>query len=229
MPALTHEWRGFRKEGIELRDRIAVLLLLAAMACGCASIDEKVTVTPTAGVESIPTKIAMYPLLTAEAAPIIAHPRYYPMSTKATEDRMYIVAPAETKLASTIQSQLLTSLLSAQLSGRGFILKELPVEAPSEQSEQDQNSFFVSLETLKHLRESYGLEAIIIGNVYFVADERDRTVVWVRAAYLRLVDTGTLDVLCHVSISDQYGGESMEKAAQGLALALAKQARLVSP
>lgn len=216
-----------------MRNGMLALLSLAAIACGCASMDERVIVTPTAGVERIPTKIAVYPLLTAEAAQIIRQPRYPQMttsaaSTRAADDRMYIVAPAETKLMSTMQSQLLTSLLSARLSGQGFTLKELPVEAPSEQSEKDQNNFFVSLETLKYLRESYGLEAILVGNVYFVADERDPTVIWVRAAYLRLVDTGTLDVLCHVSISDRYRGESMESAAQALALALAKQARLVS-
>jgi hypothetical protein len=195
--------------------------------------DERVVVTPAAGVERIPTKIAVYPLLTAEAVKIITQRRFSPMSTdaastRASDDRLYIVAPAETKLASTMQSQLMTSLLSARLSENGFTLKELPVEAPPEQGEKDQNTFFVSLETLKHLREDYGLEAILVGNVYFVADERDPTVIWVRAAYLRLVDTGTLDVLCHVSISDRYRGESMESAAQALALALAKEAKLVS-
>jgi hypothetical protein len=211
-----------------LRNGIVVLLSLAAIACGCAPIEERVTVTPAAGVERIPTKIAIYPLLTAEAVHVVRHPGYSPMSTRAADDRMLIVAPAETKLASTMQSQLLTSLLSAQLSGRGFVLKELPVEAPEEQSERDHNTFFVSLETLKHLRENYGLEAILIGNVYFVADDHDPTVTWVRAAYLRLVDTGTLDVLCHVSVSDQYQGDSMEAAARVLALALAKEAKLVS-
>jgi len=81
---------------------------------------------------------------------------------------------------------------------------------------------------LRHLREDYGLEAILVGNAYFVADERDPTVIWVRAVYLRLVDTATLDVLCHVSISDRYRGDSMESAAQALALALAREAKLVS-
>jgi len=195
--------------------------------------DDRVVVTPAAGVEKIPTKIAVYPLLTAEGVKAIAQPRSYPMttasaSTRASDDRLYIVAPAETKLVSTMQSQLLTGILSARLSENGFTLKELPVEAPLEQGEKEQNTFFVSLETLKHLREGYGLEAILVGNVYFVADGRDPTVIWVRAAYLRLVDTQTLDVLCHVSISDKYRGESMESAAQALALALAKKAKLVS-
>ena len=211
-----------------MRNGMVVLLSLAAMMCGCASVDERVVVTPAAGVERIPVKIAVYPLLTAETVRTIVQPRFVPATTRAADDRMYIVAPAETKLVSTMESQLLTSLLSAQLSHQGFTLKELPVEAPSEQSEKDKNSFFVSLETLRRLRENYGLEAILVGNVYFVADERDPTVVWVRAAYLRLVDTGTLDVLCHISISDEYRGESMENAARGLALALAKEAKLVS-
>jgi hypothetical protein len=214
-----------------MRNGIAALLALAAMAFGCASMDERVTVTPAAGVEKIPAKIAVYPLLTAETVRMTAKepPRYYPMTTSAADDRMYIVAPAETKLASTMQSQLLTSLLSAQLSANGFTLKELPVEAPSDRAENDRNSFFVSLETLKRLREDYGIEAILVGNAYFVADERDPSIVWVRAAYLRLVDTATLDVLCHVSISDKYRGDSMEYAAQGLAGALAREAGLAAP
>jgi hypothetical protein len=216
------------KEGVQMRIGAAALVLLAAIAAGCASMDERVVITPAAGVERIPAKIAVYPLLTAEAPRVIAQPRYFAMTTRTADDRIYIVAPAETKLVSTMESQLLTSLLSARLSDNGFTLKELPVEAPSGQSEKAQNSFFVSLETLKHLREDYGLDAILIGNVYFVADQRDPTVIWVRAAYLRLVDTGTLDVLCHASISDKYRGDSMEQAAQSLARALAKEAGLVS-
>ena len=138
------------------------------------------------------------------------------------------MAPAETKLVSTMHSQLLTGMLAAQLSKRGFTLKELPVEAPADQSENEKTSFFVSLETLKHLREDYGLEGILVGNVYFIADDRDRSVIRVKAVYLRLVDTGTLDVLCHVWIPDSYAGESMEEAAQSLAFSLARAAKLVS-
>jgi hypothetical protein len=211
-----------------MRRAMLVLLVSAALAAGCASMDERVVITPAAGVESIPAKIAVYPLLTAEAPRVIAQPRYLPASTRSADDRLYIVAPAETKLVSNVESQLLTSMLSARLSDNGFTLKELPVEAPGEQAQKAQNSFFVSLGTLKHLREDYGLDAILVGNAYFVADQRDPTVICVRAAYLRLVDTRTLDVLCHVSISDKYRGDSMEEAAQSLAHALAKQAGLVS-
>jgi hypothetical protein len=216
------------KEDVPMCVRIAVLISLAALAIGCASVDERVSVTPASGVERIPTKIAVYPLLTSEMPQIVGQPRYSPASVRSADDKLYIVAPAETKLVSTMESQLLTSMLSARLSDDGFTLKELPVEAPSEQSERAENSFFVSLATLKELREDYGLEAILVGNAYFIKDARDPSMTLVRAAYLRLVDTETLDVLCHVSISDKYGGDLMEEAAEALALALAKQAKLVA-
>lgn len=205
-----------------------VLILLAALASGCASYEDRATVTPAAGVERLPVKIAVYPLLTAETVQSTAPPRYYPATTAAADDRLYIVAPAETKLVSTMHSQLLTGMLAAQLSKRGFTMKELPVEVPEDQSENVDTRFFVSLETLRHLREDYGLEGILVGNVYFVADDRDRTVIRVKAVYLRLVDTGTLDVLCHVWIPESYAGESMEEAAQIIALSLAREAKLVS-
>ncbi len=205
-----------------------VVLVLILMVCGCATYEDRATVTPVEGVDRLPTKIAVYPLLTAETVQSIERPRYYPATTAAADDRLYIVAPAETKLVSTMHSQLLTGMLAAQLSKRGFTLKELPVEVPADQSENEKTSFFVSLETLRRLREDYGLEGILVGNVYFVADDRDRSVIRVKAVYLRLVDTGTLDVLCHVWIPDSYAGESMEEAAQSLAFSLAREAKLVS-
>ncbi len=211
-----------------MRNGTCALLLLMATVCGCFTSQERVTVTPVEGVERLPTNIAVYPLLTAEAVPAAARPRYFPATTEAADDRLYIVAPAETRLVSTMHSQLMTGFLAAQLSKRGFVLKELPVEAPSGQSENNKNSFFVSLETLKHLRENYGLEGILVGNVYLAPDDRDRSVIRVKAVYLRLVDTATLDVLCHVWIPDSYAGESMEEAAQSLAFSLAREAKLVS-
>jgi hypothetical protein len=194
---------------------------------GCASIHDRVVVTPVAGEESIPRKIAVYPLLTADQVIVTGPPggriRLLSAETKVGEDRLYIVAPAETKLVSNIHSQILTSRLSADLSGRGFYLKELPVEAPEMLIGDKENNFFISLETLKHLREEYGLEAVLIGNVYFIANRQDRSIVDVRAVYLRLVDTATLDVLCHISF-DEYGGESIIDTSEGLAFALAREA-----
>lgn len=199
-----------------------VLLALIVLMIGCATIDERVVTTPAADAERIPTNIAIYPLLTGEAHVRGQGP--FLINQSAKDDRIYIVGPAETKLVSNIQSQLLTNLLSAELSRRKFTVKELPIETTPEQSDKGQNSFFVSLGTLKYLRDTYALEAILVGNVYFVSDGSD---MGVKAAYLRLVDTTTLNVLCHISISDGYSGDSMEDTARALALALAKEAKLV--
>ena len=205
------------------------IITLSAIMIGCASIHDKVMVTPVAGENSIPRKIAIYPLLTSEQVLVVSphdrRVRLLSAETKVREDRLYIVAPTETKLVSNIHSQLFTSRLSADLSSRGFILKELPVEIPEGLLGNKENNFFISLETLKYLREEYGLEAVLIGNVYFIADQQDRSLVDVRAAYLRLVDTATLDVLCHISF-DEYGGESIKHTSEGLAFALAREAGL---
>ena len=204
--------------------RMAVLLSFVVLALGCATLDERVVTTRAADAERIPTNIAIYPLLTGEA-PVVRGQGRLMLTTNVKDDRIYIVGPAETKLVSNMQSQLLTNLLSAELSRRKFTVKELPVEMPPEQSNKGGNSFFVSLGTLKYLRDTYALEAILVGNVYFVSDGGD---IGVKAAYLRLVDTTTLNVLCHISISDGYSGDSMEDTARALALALAKEAKLVA-
>lgn len=211
-----------------MRNGAFVPALVAAIVCGCASVYEAATVTPVEGVEKLPTTIAVYPLLTSETIRAVERPQRGPATTETSPDRLYIVAPAETKLVSTAESQMLTGLLSAQLTRRGFTLKELPVEAPANAPESERSSFFVSLETLKRLREEYGLEGILVGNVYFVADPRDRTAIRVKAVYVRLVDTGTLEALCHVWIPDSYAGESFEEAAQSLAFSLAREAKLIS-
>ncbi len=204
--------------------RMAVLLSFAVLTLGCTKLDERVVTTRAVDAERIPTNVAIYPLLTGEA-PVVGGEVRLSLTTNVKDDRIYIVGPAETKLVSNMQSQLLTNLLSAELSRRKFTVKELPVETPPEQTDKGGNTFFVSLGTLKYLRDTYALEAILVGDVYFVLDRGD---IGVRAAYLRLVDTTTLNVLCHVSISDGYSGYSMEDTARALALALAKEANLVA-
>lgn len=216
-----------------MRKIIIVLLLTVVIAFGCAPIQERISIVPSAGVEGIPQKIAVYPLLTTEVVRTARRRAYrfspITMSTESAEKRIYIVAPAETELKSTMESQLLTGLLSAELTRRGFSLKELPVEAPSEESERRHNSFFVSMETIRYMRENYGLEAILLGNVFFVTDHRDPSDIRVKAVYLRLVDTETLDILCHVSLPDNSTGDYMEETAQALAHSLAIEAGLVTP
>ena len=134
---------------------------------------------------------------------------------------MYIIAPAETKLAVTMQSQTLTSLLQVELSKRGFSMKELPVEVPEGQDNGGTSTFFVSLSSLKHLRDEYGLKAIVLGNAYFLPDRVDPTRFVVAEAYLRVIDTETLDVLCYMTLTDTYGGDDLDKVATAFAQELA--------
>jgi len=112
-----------------LGKRTIFLIALTAIILDCTSIHDKVVITPAAGVENIPTEIAIYPMLTSERVHVIAHPdkrvRLLSASTRVSDDRLYIVAPAETKLVSNIHSQLFTSRLSANLSSRGFNEREI--------------------------------------------------------------------------------------------------------
>ena len=127
----------------------------------------------------------------------------------------------------TPQSQMLTGLLSSELAYYGFDLKELPVEIPDDDQtdETNKNVFFISLDLLERLREEYGVEAILIGNVMMKYVPRySRTLV--TAAYLKLVDIETLDVLCQVHLLSEDYGEDIDKAANALASELALEAGL---
>jgi hypothetical protein len=206
--------------------RIISCIALVTLLQGC-TIKPRITTTPVAGVEEIPTVIAVYPILANQAG---FRPRYVKdaMTLSTREGRIYIVPPADTELLVTTHSEIFTGLVSSELSHYGFKLKALPLEVLDDDNvgSGDKRSFVVSLETIRHLRENYGLEALLIGNVFFIHDPYDPTEPAVRSFYLKLVDAETLDVLCHVS-SDygEYGGE-MENAAGDIGFELAKLANL---
>lgn len=179
------------------------------------------------GVDRIPTTICIHPLLSSPAS------RRYIIKENLNISRehgsVYITPPAESKLVITPRSQMLTGLLSSELAYYGFDLKELPVEVPdeSETGESSKNVFFISLDLLKNLRENYGVEAILVGNVMMSYVPRSsRTIV--TAAYLKLVDIETLDVLCQVYLLSEDYGEDMDEAAAALASELALEAGLAS-
>ncbi len=52
-------------------NKILLMLLIAATACGCAATDETVTVIPAEGIGKIPSRISLYPLLSSELVRII--------------------------------------------------------------------------------------------------------------------------------------------------------------
>ena len=199
---------------------------LIALLSSC-TIKPRITTTPVVGVEEIPTIIAVYPILANQTG---FRPQYkmHSMTLSTREDKLYIVPAAETKLLVTTHSEIFTGLVSSELSHYGFKLKALPLEVFEDDNvgTGDKRSFVVSLGTLRHLQENYGLKALLIGNVFFINDSYDPTEPAVRSFYLKLVDAKTLDVLCHVSGDyGDYGGE-MEKAAGDIGFELAKLANL---
>jgi hypothetical protein len=210
---------------MKIRGVISCVALIALLSS--CTIKPRITTTPVVGVEEIPTIIAVYPILANQTG---FRPRYVKdaMTLSTRKDRIYIVPPADTKLLVTTHSEIFTGLVSSELSHYDFKLKTLPIEVLEDDNvgTGGKRSFVVSLETIRHLRENYGLEALLIGNVFFIHDPYDPTEPAVRSFYLKLVDAKTLDILCHVSGDyGEYGGE-MEKAARDIGFELAKLANL---
>ena len=211
--------------------RMRSLVLLFATCFGCTSQPE-VRLVPGVDVSDIPSTVAIYPILTTESktqevGPVIV--QFDDSGSSVDLDRVYIQPPSETKLLVTAQSQQMTDLLHAELSYQGFKVKELPIEVPDEWGgDADGNpTFYLSVGLLQHLKENFGFEAIILGNVYFASNRRGD--VGVRAAYLRLVEIGTLDVLCHVSIDGGDFSMGLVESAESVAAKLARMANLPEP
>ena len=208
-----------------MKGRFAACSLLILFLTGCFTIGGKLTTIRSPGVDRIPTTICVHPLLCSPA-----RRRYIPkesLNVTRKKNQVYIAPPAEVRLSVTPQSQMLTGLLSSELAYYGFDLKELPVEIPDDSGEEDtdRNVFFISLDLLESLREDYGVEAILVGNVMMdYVPRSSRTLV--TAAYLKLVDIETLDVLCQVHLLSEDYGEEMEDAAAALASELALEAGL---
>ena len=215
--------------GQTLRLRSWFVFAFAGLLLGCADTGGKITTTRSPDAKQIPSNIGVYPLLTAESKRergLVPVPQA--LGTEVREDRIYIQPPAEAKLVVTLQSQRMSDLLAAELSYRGFGMKQLPVGVPEDHYGEGKgnSSFFISLELLNHLRAEYGLQAVLMGNVYFVVDRYAPTEPRIKAAYLKLVDIESLDVLCHVSVAHDDDGSDMERTIQEIAIELARMANL---
>ena len=205
-----------------MKGKLAVFVIILLLLVGCANLGGKLTTIRSPGVDRIPTVICVHPILSSPARRryLVKDELFLTRESK----RVYIAPPAEVNLTITPQSQIFTGLLSSELAYYGFELKEIPVEIPedTEAGERD-NIFYISLDLLKRLREEYGVEAILIGNVMMDYVPRySKTLV--AAAYLKLVDIESLDVLCQVHLLSEDYGEDMDKAANALASELALEA-----
>jgi hypothetical protein len=184
--------------------------------------------TPSTDVEEIPKTLAVYPILANSRS---SGPIRYPaeaIKVQRREDKIYIVPATEARLVVTTHSEIFTGLVSSELADYGFKLKTLPLEVLEGDNlgGKDEKTFVVSLETIRHMRENYGLEALLIGNVFFIGDPYDPGEPAVRLFYVKLVDAETLDILCHVSGDYRDYGTEMERAAYDIGLELAKFAKL---
>lgn len=217
-----------------------VAAAVLTVAAGCTSTANRVLVTPAPGVESIPSTIAIYPLLTTEYSRIVygRHPVPQPIQLKATlstkgeegkapegreEEGIYIMPPTESRLVVTSDSQLFSDLLAAEMTNVGFHMKQLPVEAPvgDDDKATGGQTFYVSMDLLQRLRDEFGLQAVLLGNVYFTRDRYDPSDVEVRAAYVKVVDVRTLDVICHVSVTNDFYGTDISETVMRIADELA--------
>jgi hypothetical protein len=209
-----------------MKEKSVVFIMLFLLLVGCANLGGKLTTIRSPGVDRIPTTICVHPLLSSPA-----RKRYIvkdELFLSRERNRVYIAPPADVSLTITPQSQIFTGLLSSELAYYGFDLKEIPVEIPDDAGTGERkNMFFISLDLLKRLREDYGIEAILVGNVMMDYVPRySKTLV--AAAYIKLVDIETLDILCQVHLLSENYGEDMDKAAAALASELALEAGIAN-
>ncbi len=207
-----------------MKSKLIVFVILFSLLMGCANLGGKLTTIRSPGVDRLPTTICVHPILSSPARKRYLVKDELFISRK--RDRVYIAPPAEVSLTITPQSQIFTGLLSSELAYYGFELKEIPIEIPDDaETDGKKNVFFISLDLLERLREEYGVEAILVGNVMMDYVPRySKTLVG--AAYLKLIDIETLDVLCQVYLLSEDYGEDIDKAANALAAELALEAGL---
>lgn len=211
---------------MKIRGIVSCVALIALFST--CTVQPRITMTPSMDVEEIPRTLAVYPIL---ANTTTRAPHTYPaeaIKIHRREDKIYIVPATEARLVVTTHSEIFTGLVSSELADYGFKLKTLPLEVLEGDNlgGKGEKTFVVSLETIRHMRENYGLEALLIGNVFFIGDPYDPAEPAVRLFYVKLVDAETLDILCHVSGDYKDYGTEMERAASDIAFELAKFAKL---
>ena len=220
--------------------RIVVGVVVAFVAVGCAPLGGEIIGTLTAGVDTIPATLGLYPLLSTPIRKYsgvysdIVHHRETLAVKRRMPDNVVIVPPIESELTVTRESQILTGLVSTQLSTFGFSLKEIPVEALPEDEGRygdtgSDRQYAISINLLERLREEYGIGALIVGSAFFVTEAGrglppEQRVV---SAHLKVIDIATLDLLGQVNLSYDSYGVDMNVVAEMMAEELAYMAGLV--
>lgn len=214
--------------------------LIIVLLAGCFPPGGEIIGTMTAGVDRIPAKLGLYPLL---STPLESYRKRYEhiLRHKATlsvkrrmPDNVVIVPPTDSEMIVTRESQIMTGLVSTQLSAFGFSLKELPVEVLSKDNDStkkdDDRRYTISINLLERLREEYDLQAIVVGSAFFITEAGrglppEQRVV---SAHLKVVDITTLDVLGQVNLAYDSYGHDMNTVSELIADELAYMAGLAS-
>ncbi len=170
--------------------------------------------------------VAMHALLSS-TTPVTRYGSIRLMS-EGSQQNVYLAPPTKPQMLVTPSSQMLTGELMVQMVQLGFDLRELPYEIKEADGSSRRDSYVISLDLLDELRHQHGLEAIIVGNVYFLPsanyNSREKRV---SVAYLKVIDTKTLEVLCQVNMPYQEYGREMNRLAESMARELAVMAGLV--
>ena len=221
---------------IKLRRLLPFILILTLL--GCAPDRIIIQSVKSSGVDQIPKKFGIYPFLSTRmtgANYTMGSASLLSMSANIAKnkDNVAITPGANTELAITQESQILTDLLSSNLSSYGFALKQLPVDlqVPQNPDSKETKTFFISLNLLDDLRTNYGMDTIILCDAFFtnayqygVGPEKR-----VISANIKVIDTKTLDVLAQVTLPYNSEGCELNDTASQLATSLAKLANIPVP
>ena len=220
-----------------------LLIPFLFLILGCDTLPARINLVAVKsnGVEHIPLKLGIFPFL---STPIqgsgtgTAYSFYSAgegslksaTSVSKMGDNVAITPAADTDLLVTQESQIMTDMLSTDLSSYGFTLKQLPVEMQTDKNTDPnkRKGFFISMNLLNDLRSNYGIEAIALCDAFFIlkynygASAEKRVV----SAHVKIIDTKTLDVLAQVNLPYLADGFNLNDTSAGMADSIARLADL---
>jgi hypothetical protein len=211
--------------------RITVAVL-AASCLSCATKSSLVSVQ-SPGVDKIPPRIAIYPLLATSITDIRPQSTdLVPMDVKLYEaDGKYILSPASaSELQLTKESLMITGFLATQLASQGFSLIELPKEIPGyigEEMDFKVEKFYVSTSMLDSLSQVRNLQAVLVGNAFFrnVYHKNKPVEKRVIFSHIKLIEVPSLNVLAQITQPYDPEGVSLNDMTTQVAKELADMAR----
>jgi hypothetical protein len=210
--------------------RLFVLAFFLLAPSGCVTTSAPfLKVVKSEGVDQIPLKLGVYPFLSTATSGASHYGTLGTLdsSLRLTHDSVAIVPPTNSTLLVTQDSQLLTDQFTTALAGHKFSLKQFPVELVQEKDggKNDPKGFYLSLGLLREMKEKYGTEAVVMGNVivvngsYMQGYEKK-----VQAVHVKVVKIESLDVLAQVNLPYRQDGYEFNATAEELAAALARLA-----